>query len=1619
MKQYNDAFDPIHAAREIERSYRSYISSTIHFARKDLQQQLKTLLDTPGYLSKGPYLEATPPYIGESSTAELVNEGLLCPSMLCLGDGDPETFDTNRKLYKHQVKALRLAREHKNFIVTTGTGSGKTECFLLPIIDDLLNEIESFGPRPGVRAMILYPMNALANDQMKRLRGLLKGLPITFGRYTGETKNSQKDALEQWHSDNPEGCEPMPNEYISREHMRNEPPNILLTNYSMLEYLLLRPEDEAFFSGAFTNSWRHIAIDEAHMYSGALGTEIAYLLRRLKARIFSNSKNAHHLQCYATSATIGSSEPQELRKVAKFASDLFGEPFDENVENSVILGATNNPISDLKPIWGELPAKTWSDLRELVLANQLTKDALLSILDQFVPEQELKAIADIEDPRLGLGSILLGELNTGRLVEEISQGLIDLTPNNEGAQTNSITSLGASMLTDMVEVLSSAQRSAGVSILNSRYHAFLRGPEGLFINLDSTSLDGVKKISAQASDGDYAIPIYELAACRHCGEAYLLGNEVVDRAAGCKWLDPKPQGEDPRDPECYDPRVYYRLVHTIEDVCEKEESMWLCPKCGSLHNDGTGGFHRFEHPPVNRLLIAKGTADEDHSSCPHCRYSSDNAIQPMRVSPEAIGSIVCYDLVREIPPFDSPIAANAKKTAFSRFASKQAKSQRGGSVICFSDKRQDAAYFAPAMERTYNDITVRQIIREAVEDLYDGKHGVLPSDIYDWYQSVGSKKYKGLYKDSSPRNVAYALILGELMTDSHRNSLEGLGVLRIEPTEFIKGFDDAAGEVIRERMSLLDPKSYSWLTFEDYYIFTRHCLESLRRDGGLKVPTGAAELLACRTRTQPKTIVARTSSSNARIISFIGNSVGSENGRSAFVRKYARERHGINVSREQASNLLSDIHIFLTEYLGYLSELGQKVIHDEGAGFSLDMNLWQLYPHTSMDKVYVCDTCGCEYHWDHQSVCPTFRCQGKLVESTFASVYDKDRHYKQAYCDEPLPIQIEEHTAQLSPDKARDIQEKFLQGDVNVLSCTTTFELGVDVGDLRAVFMRNVPPTTANYTQRAGRVGRRAGKPGFAVTFARLRSHDLTLYRNPERIIKGDTPVPSCYLDNASIASRHVFAVALSEYFRYARDVYGEDISHVYHSFLDLTQDQPIGLERFRDYLEQQPESICQQLTSIFSTSTEAEKELGITDWSWTSSLVSQDEGRLVRVHDLKRDDYHNLEEAAEIYREAGEDFKLSGVNRAMGSYKKQPTIGVLAENGVLPKYGFPTDLVELHIPELDTKVSGNPLRLQRGLRQAIREYAPGNEIIANKKVWRSVGIRKRKNQDLEVRRFGRCPSCGAFVWPIDNESDETICKSCGEEVKVTNKMLIPSEGFFAELVDTNKALRRPRSKGSIRIEFCHSELDESSREELIFPNGKITLRSSKNGLMCAFNPNGSSGYYYCRYCGSAAPGNDKEMRHKPGCELKHATRYQALGAAFTSDVLELKFEFEQYHHAPNEDWESLSWAIYTAAVNALEIPEMEIGATFYPNDAGSYSILLYDNVPGGAGHSLTLAGRCDEIIRSSYNLVAGCTCGEDTCCYSCLCNYYNQARQNLLSRGGALRILQALGINSSGTESQ
>lgn len=1617
MDKHEDGFDPIETARSIESSYRGYISSTIHFSNDVLQSQLEEILNEPGYLAKGPFLEAAPPYLGAETPRELVASGEFCQSVLELGGGDPERFDPDRSLYKHQVRAIRLARAERNYIVTTGTGSGKTECFLLPILDDILREFEVSGPQDGVRALILYPMNALANDQLKRLRELLEGVPITFGRYTGDTENGQSDAEVKWREENP-GTDRLPNELISREVMRRTPPNILLTNYSMLEYLLLRPEDSPFFSGAFGKSWRHIAIDEAHMYSGSLGTEIAYLLRRLKARIVAGSREPLHLHCYATSATMGSED--DIDKVAKFAADLFGEPFGPG---EVVVGTKDSAAKDIRPTWGSLPLEVWGELREVLNDSGEVRRLVEDIIRPLVPSDEYALLLGASSYKVGLGTVLLGEDSTEKLVRSMGERLLDLTPWREGKVMESlgIEGLDSRTLSDMVEVLSVAQRTDGIPILSSRYHSFLRGPEGLFLNLHTYRLVHEKLVSASIDGIDGPVPIYEIAACRHCGEAFLLGQEEPNEGRGCSWLNPKPVGDSFVEAERFDPRLYYRLLRDEDEPVESERLLWICPTCGSLHDSPSGGGHSFDHPQIGRIPIAQGSADEENSKCPHCGYSSVNAIQPMRVSPEAVGSVVCYDLARRVPPF-APNDRSAERRSFGGLfgghtGDRKTGTTRAGSVICFSDRRQDAAYFAPAMERTYNDLTIRQILREAVDELYDGRHGVMPSDVCDWIVDEGARRYGSLFANSSRRSVAKAWVLGELMTDSPRNSLEALGIVRAEPFLFLERLNEDGPSAAAQMIAGLESSLASWVTVDDYLLFVRYCLETLRRGGALKVPTGVHEHLKKRTRVAPSAVYPRVEGDAKGCISFIGRETGSENARSSFIRKTARAKYGIEVSRADSCSLLSSVHEFLVLFFIYLrNEYGYNFCEGNDdevrQRFCLNMDLWQLFPGCDDDPVYLCDTCGCEYHWDARPSCPTYRCDGTLRRTTFAEARGKDAHYKKAYRDKPVPLRIEEHTAQLSSDRAAEIQSAFLKGEVNELSCTTTFELGVDVGDLRSVFMRNVPPKAANYTQRAGRVGRRAGKPGYAVTFARLRPHDLAYFKAPEQIISGSTPVPCCYLNNLPIAMRHVFAVVLSEYFRYLDGLGNRDASRVYHAFLDLSDERPDGVRDLKAWLDSRPREVYEQLSNVFPLGAPMRERLGVDTWGWVEELLGLPDGRLMRTHERKYDDFRRIAEAAERYRGEGRDSKAGSMYHILGGMKKQRTIGVLAENGVLPKYGFPTDIVELHVDELERAVERRrPLRLQRGLRQAIREYAPGSEVIADKCVWKSVGIRKPRGRSLEVRSYGKCPQCGAFAWPIDDYSDSVPCKVCHSEVPLKRRMLIPSEGFEA-ILDSKKdpGDLRPRSRGSAKIEFCQSWEGELQEGELCYSGGRVVTRYASNGKLCAMNTAGSTGFLYCPYCGAAAPATGDGLEHKTWCIDKRATRYQALGAAFTSDVLEFRFLLSGKVITDGNDWESLSWALYASAVGLLEIPETEIGVTFYPNEVGSYSIMLYDNVPGGAGYALQLAEKTSEIVREAYNLVANCTCGEDTCCYSCLCNYYNQGRQNILSRGAALKILGALG---------
>ena len=308
------AFLPIAASKDVTNKYLRYLRTIFSIKDPIYQKQLDSLLQDGKLFSNGPFLEVTDSFEKGDCIEQMILQNKLPKGFRRLN------INLTRPLYRHQQKSIEQVLSGKNVVVSTGTGSGKTESFLLPLLASIIREQERGTLNPGVRALLIYPMNALANDQMERLRGLIADYPeIKYGSYTGQTKESYSAALAEYHALN-NGAEPNENELISRAQMKDTPPHILVTNYAMLEYLMVRPDDDVFFRAENAHKWKYIVLDEAHVYSGSTGIEVSFLLRRLNATL----KNPA-IQYILTSATLG--DEKSNREVAAFAESLCNAPF--------------------------------------------------------------------------------------------------------------------------------------------------------------------------------------------------------------------------------------------------------------------------------------------------------------------------------------------------------------------------------------------------------------------------------------------------------------------------------------------------------------------------------------------------------------------------------------------------------------------------------------------------------------------------------------------------------------------------------------------------------------------------------------------------------------------------------------------------------------------------------------------------------------------------------------------------------------------------------------------------------------------------------------------------------------------------------------------------------------------------------------------------------------------------------------------------------------------------------------------------------------------------------------------------------------------------------------------
>jgi hypothetical protein len=806
----------------------------------------------------------------------------------------------------------------------------------------------------------------------------------------------------------------------------------------------------------------------------------------------------------------------------------------------------------------------------------------------------------------------------------------------------------------------------------------------------------------------------------------------------------------------------------------------------------------------------------------------------------------------------------------------------------------------------------------------------------------------------------------ELTTWDRRNSLEGLGLVNFRLVK-PRGWR-APQALLGEPWNLSEEESWTLIQI---------LLDTLRQQVAVTFPDNVSpkeEAFAPRNRE----FYLRESESDgsAGIFSFLPKH-GKTNRRIDFVtRLLAKTALSMDNVEEHAREALRILWRDFTSNSIWCNHLVRMQPRQQGIVYQLSHLFWEVVPsvsitaETSSEQWYQCNRCRNLSRLNVRGVCPTYRCEGQLIPYDFNGATSiEENHYRRLYLSlNPVALKVEEHTAQWTSTAAAKIQERFVKGELNALSCSTTFELGVDVGELQAVLMRNVPPQTANYVQRAGRAGRRTDSTAFALTYAQRRSHDLTHYTNPERIVAGRIHPPIVTIANEKIVRRHAHSVLFAAFFRWC---------HGQHNLLFPTvgvffeQNAPALLAQ---YVQVQTSDVLEALKRIVPQ--ELQTALGIQTWEWVEELMNtKNKGFLDKAQQEVEEDleiFNRLEQEASAqrrYRDAGR------YQRIVAAVRNRELLGFLGSRNVLPKYGFPVDVVELKTEHLHFE-EAKKLELTRDLRLALSEYAPGSEIVAAKRVWVSRGLYHPPQHNWPEYYYAVCPHCGRFQ--KSGGKLDSACSACGEALGrgrsgMRGIFIVPEFGFVSDFQEPKKSgeARPPRTYTS-RVFF--SEYAETAPEfELegnITPEARLLKRYSQQGKLAVINAGfGSRGFRVCQICGyaeAAPPPNSQARRAKKlthrhlraNKECNGTLMHCHLGHEFLTDVLELRFEGaltsevqQQALNIKKDFWLSLLYVLLEGASHALGIRREDLdGCLYHYSGAVSPAVMLFDDVPGGAG---------------------------------------------------------------------
>lgn len=1634
--------NPIVYTEKVVDDFLKYQLTAYPFADSHLYEQMRTLLNlektraTP--LLKGPYISLSRIFQQGAKVDDLIAAEIFHPHM--------KQLVPHPVVYGHQEDAIRYIHSGKTTVVSTGTGSGKTECFLYPIISQCLSLRDQNAPE-GIVAVIVYPMNALAEDQLGRLRELLAGTGISFGMYVGKTPrktaqvvgkrlksgSSKADylkAIEKLQQEKrPEAVHP-PEERVSREEMQNRPPRILLTNVKQLELLLTRQEDVEMFNEAQLN---FLVFDEAHTFTGATGAETACLIRRLRSFC---GKKPNETVCIATSATIA--DPEKGREAGRdFAARFFGvdktrvelvaEKYEQEIWAVDRQLPSVNPTTHLQAVLNAVEDETGAavcTLFEQFTGQPLDRDRWQDSLYDALAANELifqLAIA-LHAPRHLSDLIRQLKLQTGRSISE-EELLIWLA-------------LGA------------ASRKQGRPLLRPVIHAFVRGVGGAVVTFSEGKSRPQLWLSAEdASSTNEELFRLPVLTCTTCGQHYFehfvedftftgktpeggqaQGKQTIWRSLSeelqgkrlllCDRLITDDDDEADDDPT---PRTYPRSTVPL----------YFCRACGTLHKTSVDRcVHCGRDGETITLLAIRQKADNLGvlSSCIACqslgRYSFGRFREPARP--------IRATTVSDVHVLAQNMLHHAERKR----------------LLVFADNRQDAAFQAGWMQDHARRYRLRALMDDRIkqgaisigdltahlDDLLDADEDLSRALIPEVWRAF-PKEAEGVKHGDERRYFLRIQLLREITTGvKQRIGLEPWGRIQIHyagltpDLPLIQHWAPILGlsaeELINGVASLLDTARRNNIVLDSQgRIFSK-----IWREGDREVQRGYLPILKGVPKGLKKT---REATNSASWIQQWLSDKGETTARQA-ARRWGVPKEQIDLFFEQLwQSLTEDLKILLPVTLR--NSANKPLTGCDGA-YQIDSDKLKIAPHQG---VYRCNTCRRAHpRLTPHAACMTWRCSGTVqYEPESADDYDLrvlDEQFEM--------LRPREHSAQV-PTNDREVIERLFKGNselLNTLVCTPTLEMGVDIGSLDAVLMRNIPPLPANYWQRAGRAGRRH-RMAVNLAYARPASHDRAYFNDPMRLLQGQITPPRLNLRNTLMVGKHVHAAVLTVLFQLARSTsslsdrqeitqvlescFPSQVKHYLFDDSGILRSTPFDVSPFSRLIQKHDAAIFAHIHTAFAESWTPEDRIAVSEKALRSHIEQMGDRLTGVIQRLWR----RLQWALEQMRRLNELRVQKGtldpdedalfqrcdrlIKRLKGTQKKKKqdaegfddtnTYSVLAAEGFLPGYGLETGSIKGTaqtprsagwLPDFD---------LPRPASMALREYVPGNLIYANGHRFVPRFFHLEPEEPLRfqitndaIRELGTAGTrAGLFA------STLKALQICDVDLPHQSNISDEEDNRF-QMPVTLLGYEQNRHDGGIAYHWG---------DHTVLLRQSVHLRMVNIGAT-SLVPGGDFGYTVCSVCGQSRSPFTSQLdlkKFKDDHEARCGRSIEPVGfyANIVADAISIQ-DCENRSIAY-----SVMEAIRHGAANVLdmELEDLQILTIAAPGTE-RVDVLLYDPMPGGSGLLEQLLVRWTGVISAALDVVGHCPSQCSAGCIDCLFTFRNAYYHRYLNRHTAIAALQNWG---------